>query len=571
VSEDRFREAFRRITAQTPDEPSFTDLDTQRLTPPPERSVKPWMVAIGTAVLVMVVVGAFGLLGGGGPDLAVPDDDGMIDYIKLEYKAGVEPVCEGGEIVDNGGFDEATIEIWGPNEDEITLMVSTFPDGSTERTVMEGDPLNPERSWVNDPDSYPNNTRYRVVRCDGTDLDETPLLSGLAEPTFGAPIPVFFVTPLVGTWAEMFPQAGARPEVWDGINVILYPIRYESEAGTESVDFYVADDDQTLLRQHARMTYEGIGTAEVDSALVENKKVDAGSVSFDVGGLTAVVYDVPDMGREQCPVTIPASDFTPPDSHPENPSGWPDSVWYGSNDLWTVLPLDGSYQPRKSVWWSAKFPGGGIESDPEITLRYELLESRRKMSFAHDDGTNANTAQDGWFMIAGIDPPITGCWLVTAIYKGASLSYVYYNDSYGADPESIVVPDVVGLTVDRARNVLHDTLYEASFFDSADPAFEVCAQEPGAGIELNPWETVGMRTAPAGGCGELMGGYVEPAPNVVGLTVGEAKVVLGEAGYSVSTSSSIRDEFEVCAQGSPGGSPPPIVKLDGAEPGQCPP
>ena len=40
-------------------------------------------------------------------------------------------------------------------------------------------------------------------------------------------------------------------------------------------------------------------------------------------------------------------------------------------------------------------------------------------------GTNAYTDQDGWFMIAGIDPRLAGCWKVTAEYKGATLSYVY--------------------------------------------------------------------------------------------------------------------------------------------------
>ncbi len=39
-------------------------------------------------------------------------------------------------------------------------------------------------------------------------------------------------------------------------------------------------------------------------------------------------------------------------------------------------------------------------------------------------GTNAHTPEDGWFMIAGIDPDSEGCWPVTAEYRGATLSYI---------------------------------------------------------------------------------------------------------------------------------------------------
>jgi hypothetical protein len=42
-----------------------------------------------------------------------------------------------------------------------------------------------------------------------------------------------------------------------------------------------------------------------------------------------------------------------------------------------------------------------------------------------DVGTNAFTAGDGDFMIAGIDPDEPGCWEVTASYKGATVRYVY--------------------------------------------------------------------------------------------------------------------------------------------------
>lgn len=290
MSEDRFEEVFRRLIAETPDPPAFSELETHQLSPARPIVFKPWMAAAGVALLVMVVMGAVGLMSGGGPDLAAP----------------------------------------------------------------------------------------------------------------------------------------------------------------------------------------GITT-------------------------TTTLAAIPD----DCPVTVPTGDFTPPEGYPSVPSV-PGSVWFGTDELWTVLSSDGSYLPRKSVWWSVNFPGGGVEEQPAIRTFYMLLDVDRAITITSEQGTNANTAADGWFMIATIDPNYTGCWEVSAVYKGAALSYVYYNTG-GLDPSTLgIVPDVVGMTVDRARNVLRDAMYEASFFDSGDPTYEVCAQEPGAGEEINPGATIGMRTAPAGQCAELM-------------------------------------------------------------------
>ena len=124
-----------------------------------------------------------------------------------------------------------------------------------------------------------------------------------------------------------------------------------------------------------------------------------------------------------CPITIP-NGFTPPAPYPETPSV-PGQVWYGAPDLWTLLPTDGSYAPRKSVWWSANFPGGAEEEVPAITVTYVRLDGDDPSVHEHSPGTNAYTVEDGWFMIAGIDPEQPGCWEVTAEYEDATLSYVY--------------------------------------------------------------------------------------------------------------------------------------------------
>ena len=126
----------------------------------------------------------------------------------------------------------------------------------------------------------------------------------------------------------------------------------------------------------------------------------------------------------ECPITIPIEPrFVPMDPHHAERS-MEGLVWYGSDDLWTLISTDGSYSPRKSVWWSQNFPGGEIENTPDIDVTWRRLDADAP-PITVDDGTNAYTLEDEWFMIAGIDPGESGCWRVTATYKGAELSYVY--------------------------------------------------------------------------------------------------------------------------------------------------
>jgi hypothetical protein len=139
----------------------------------------------------------------------------------------------------------------------------------------------------------------------------------------------------------------------------------------------------------------------------------------------AVVGGIAADGHAGCPVTMPPEPgFVPPDPDRAT-SATPSGAWYGTAELWTVLPIDGSYQPRKSVWWSEEFDGGRVEQTPDIAVTWERLDLDRP-AITEDRGTNAHTPEDGWFMIAGIDPDEPGCWRVTATYRDAELSYVYF-------------------------------------------------------------------------------------------------------------------------------------------------
>lgn len=169
-------------------------------------------------------------------------------------------------------------------------------------------------------------------------------------------------------------------------------------------------------------------------ATVENSKAAAEDADAHEESQTEKKTDF------KCPVTIPPQPgFVA--SEPENvtysehfpaPDPWPREyphehmVWYGSEDLWTALAIDGDHGGRKSVWWSVNFPGGIEEEQPDVSVTWTRLDTAAPVIIDNDDkATNAFTAAEGWFMIAGIDPNEAGCWEVEATYKGATLSYVY--------------------------------------------------------------------------------------------------------------------------------------------------
>jgi len=150
--------------------------------------------------------------------------------------------------------------------------------------------------------------------------------------------------------------------------------------------------------------------------------------------------DVEGKSDFECPVTIPPQPgfvATKPETvtyseHFPAPDPWPSEyphegdVWYGTEELWTALALDGVHSPRKSVWWSVNFPGGMVEEQPEVFVMWTRLDTDEPVVI--DNGgkaTNAFIPEQGWFMIAGIDPNEAGCWEVEATYKGATISYVY--------------------------------------------------------------------------------------------------------------------------------------------------
>lgn len=195
-------------------------------------------------------------------------------------------------------------------------------------------------------------------------------------------------------------------------------------------------------------TFPAVEGAEANFCISrQDIEIHSGSFLIDSRGLRVLVAfgeDVSDEVRAEtwavvsslqhtdnrrggsCIVTVPSEPlWQPPDAWNPSPSN-PKTAWFGTADLWTPLPYDGVYTERKSVWWSQSFTDAGLESQPDISVTYESLDTPNFTIESDGLGTNASTPEDGLFMIANIafEPPSAGCWRVTAEYKGATTSYV---------------------------------------------------------------------------------------------------------------------------------------------------
>lgn len=167
------------------------------------------------------------------------------------------------------------------------------------------------------------------------------------------------------------------------------------------------------------MTGEAAPRSQILLALLAVVVAACGASHAGAAASKPVATDAP-----QCPVTIPGDVFAP---RPPHPAAYPHAglAWYGTDGLWTALETNGVYTPRKSVWWSAGFPGGDQEQQPALSVRWRRIDAAAPVIDNDGMATNAFTPEEGWFMIGGIDPEEPGCWEVEASYKGATLSYVY--------------------------------------------------------------------------------------------------------------------------------------------------
>jgi hypothetical protein len=124
--------------------------------------------------------------------------------------------------------------------------------------------------------------------------------------------------------------------------------------------------------------------------------------------------------------------FVPPAPYLSNgPSGG--EFWYGSDSLWTALPVSGSWwglphnpegYSQKNFWWRK---GYSVEAEPQpkLSITGERLDTS-PLTFKVSGGTNAFAEDIGEAMLFGVDLPTLGCWKITGQYRTAKLSFVVW-------------------------------------------------------------------------------------------------------------------------------------------------
>jgi hypothetical protein len=151
-------------------------------------------------------------------------------------------------------------------------------------------------------------------------------------------------------------------------------------------------------------------------------------------GAARSVATRPNAAPAWCPTTRPPDPpFVPPAPYPSTPpSAEGDKVWYGTNQLWTWLDADGTWEMArdehglfdKSFWWRQ-----GYDWRTETTPRLRVTGRRLDASAAAvtvSDATNGFEPSMGAFMLVGLELPAGGCWELTGHYHGSSLRLVVW-------------------------------------------------------------------------------------------------------------------------------------------------
>ena len=133
----------------------------------------------------------------------------------------------------------------------------------------------------------------------------------------------------------------------------------------------------------------------------------------------------PATSISDCPVTQPQS---PPFKAPPPYSAsapWPRYFWYGTEQLWTVIPANGTGSSvQKLLWWRQGYSWKD-DPTPQLTVTGRRLDGPAPPLNAHE-ATNAFAEDIQSAMLVGADFPTPGCWEITGRLPHQQLSYVVW-------------------------------------------------------------------------------------------------------------------------------------------------
>ncbi len=122
--------------------------------------------------------------------------------------------------------------------------------------------------------------------------------------------------------------------------------------------------------------------------------------------------------------------FTPPSPYPAHPPEV-ESLWYGTNALWTMLPANGAWRAlsRGETGYSQKVllwrPGydGRAEQWPQAVVTGRRLDGESPPLVALPASNAYRRDFGGWAMLVEIEIPTVGCWEFTATDGSARLTF----------------------------------------------------------------------------------------------------------------------------------------------------
>ncbi len=391
--DDQYRDGFERLLSDMDTGPSWRQLSTQHAapTPAPKRR-RGLLVAVAAFVVTIVAIAAVVLPSGGGPS---PVAASTVDYVKLAWSQDVEMRCVDMEIVDNGGFDSATIEIWGPNTDGLIRVDVTAPDGTVDRLITEYTPRNMTVQQVWYVFAGPGSQRdidsaYRAAECvekpPGTTnsgyLTDPPFSVGWYAFGFFNAIPV--TTPdgepldFLADLADL--RDGVRADQWRGIPVTVFETtdsRLDQELGSieSTSEIWLDAAAGRYERQLGYHDIERLGVVASTIEVVERGAVPTSSISFATDDM-ALTYPRTELApAEDSPDIVTTTSLSAEDTRLSNAA----VVWVNQtgliqddSDVWEArlrLICDLGYDPSPSSTPMLDLASQFIDQDADLSAR----------------------------------------------------------------------------------------------------------------------------------------------------------------------------------------------------------
>jgi len=138
---------------------------------------------------------------------------------------------------------------------------------------------------------------------------------------------------------------------------------------------------------------------------------------------------------KSCPVTKPANPpFVPLSPYPARPS--PDQFWFGTDKLWTHLPVSGTWRlanhppgdatfGQKLAFWRYGY-NAYTEPRPNLTVRGKRIDRHATPLLTDGKGNGSWESNDQFFIMTGINFPTAGCWEITGRYDDDELTFVIW-------------------------------------------------------------------------------------------------------------------------------------------------